>query len=199
MKCERCGKFKMKTYQFYVKRLCKECLTELGFVPEDIDKPEYRTQPWELISKGKAEVDRILDERRRTKVIKINLGDVEDPKVVKILNGLKKELDPDELYGGNSIKDLKEYMDEEPHHIYGGIDFDCEVEREGDKASVIIDGKKVAETDYIEEMSKGDTFLIVNGGKYRQIEMEFDYDTTYKNVSGEDDYWLMLKIVYIEN
>lgn len=190
MKCGRCGKFRLKTYKFYITDVCGKCLEELGFSPEDTMNPEYQYQPWDIISKGKAEADRLIDEKKRTKVLKINLGDVEDPKVERVLNGLKDGLFEYELFGGYTVEDLKEDLDEHQHHIYGGMDFDCEVKREGDKAIVLINGQKVAETEYKKEMDLGKSYLIVNGGKYRQV-------IDGRSCSGKDPYWLMLKVVYM--
>lgn len=199
MKCDICDWFKLKTYAVLGKRVCEKCLAKKGFTPEDIESSRYNWMSWDMISQGKDKVDEYLDEKDRTKVIKINLGDVDDPRIDKFLNSLKNNIDKEDLYGGMSLADLKEYYDEEPHHIYGGIDFDCEVKREGDRIGVYHKGFKVADTDYIEELDKYDceTYLIINGGKYRQIDIEEDYGTKYTNVSGEDPYWLMLKIVYI--
>ena len=195
MRCISCNKsigtlFMAEIHEGYI---CKKCLKDKGFTKKELQELPYWLQSWEYLKDGKEGVQKALDIKARTKTLKINLGDVEDPKIERILNSLKNELDPDELYGGYSIKDLKEYYDEEKHNIYGGIDFDCEVKREGDKASILINGQKVAETEYKKEMDLGKSYLIVNGGKFHQISI----GDSVENESGEEPYWLMLKVVYM--
>ena len=193
MRCICCNKsigtlFMVNIHEDYI---CKKCLKEKGFTKKEVEELPYWLQSWEYLKDGKEGVQRAMDINARTKTLKINLGDVEDPRVIKILNGLKADLDEGDLYGGYTVRELKECFDEDPHHIYGGIDFDCEVKREGDKAIILVNGQQVAETEYKEEMDLGKNYLIVNGGKYRQVIDDV-------NESGEDPYWMMLKIVYVK-
>ena len=193
MRCISCNKsigtlFMVRIHEGYI---CKKCLKDKGFTKKELQELPYWLQSWEYLKDGKEGVQRAMDIKARTKTLKINLGDVEDPKVERALNGLKDGLFEYELFGGYTIEDLKEDFDERKHHIYGGMDFDCEVKREGDKAIVLINGQQVAETEYKKEMDLGKNYLIVNGGKYRQV-------IDGKNCSGQDPYWLMLKIVYVK-
>lgn len=193
MRCICCNKsigtlFMVSIHEDYI---CKKCLKEKGFTKKELQELPYWLQSWEYLKDGKEGVQRAMDVKARTKTLKINLGDVEDPKVERVLNGLKDGLFEYELFGGYTIEDLKEDLDEHQHHIYGGMDFDCEVKREGDKAIALINGQQVAETEYKNEMDLGKNYLIVNGGKYRQV-------IDGKNCSGQDPYWLMLKIVYVK-
>lgn len=200
MNCAGCGKklgMFTKKHQVGVEYVCDDCLRGAGYSPEDLKDRRFQYTSWNRLSKGKAEIIKQIEreeyERTHTREIKRNLGDI-DPKIEKtVIKTAKDLIDSEDLYGGWTIASLKREDNEYKHTMFGGIDFDCELKEEGDKVAVYFEDIKVAETSDIPEIKKYDysSYLIINGGKYRQVE-------DGENVSGEDQTWLMLKIVYVE-
>ena len=200
MKCECCGKSIGLFNKVVIKDteyVCKDCFSKWGFTKEDLKTDRYRLKSWRFLQRGKAECDAMIDraeyEKTHTKVKKVVLGDVDDPKIEKILNAAKSLVDADELYGGWTDRELKEEENENRHHIYGGIDFDCEL-----KDGVYLEGERVADLPEIEELKEFDCtpYLIINGGKYKQL--VYDDDGECEIVKGTNPYWLMLKLVYVD-
>lgn len=201
MNCMNCNKklgmFAKKIKPRYDEVICEECLKSWGFTEADLKNPRYENSSYLFLKRGKEECDRIIDQREyekeHTKVKKVKLGSVDDPAVEKILNAAKNLVEKDELYGGYTNKELKEDLDEDIHHIYDGIDFPCEI-----KDGIYLDGKRVADLPDVEELKKYDcdTYLIILGGKFKQLVFD-DYDES-EIVQGEDDYWLMLKLIYVD-
>lgn len=200
MKCECCGKSIGLFNKVVIKDteyVCKDCFGKWGFTKEDLKTGRYRWKSWRFLQRGKAECEAMLDqeeyEKEHTKVKMVNLGDVEDPSVVKLLNRMKAFFEKDELFGGWSNKELKEDMNEYPHHIYEGLEFDCKV-----TDAVYLEGERVADLPDIEELKKFDCqpHLVINGGKYKKL--IFNDDGEYEVIKGEHPYWLMLKLIYVD-
>lgn len=203
MNCECCGTkiggiFGKKGVTIKsTEHICKDCLASWGFTEEDLKSDRYKLKSWLFLKRGKTECDAIIDRdeyiKTHTKEYKTNLGDVCDPKIQKYLEKTAKDqTDPEDLYGGWTIASLKREGNEYQHTIFGGIDFDCELKKENGMLGVYFEGTRVAETKYTDIFEKDhDSFLIINGGKYRKVE-------DGENVSGETPMWLMLKIVYVE-
>lgn len=203
MNCESCGNkigglFGKKGITVHnTEHICKDCLNSWGFTEEDLKTDRYRLKSWLFLRRGKEECEKILDRQEyvktHTKEYKTSLGDVTDSKLQKYIEKTAKDqTDPNDLYGGWTIASLKREGNEYPHTIFGGIDFDCELKKEDNKLGVYFEGVKVAETKYTDIVEKENSpYLIINGGKYRQVEDD-------ENVSGENQMWLMLKIVYVD-
>ena len=199
MKCEYCGKklglFNRVTIK-QTEHICKDHLAEWGFTSSDLKTDRYKWKSWRFLQKGKKECDAIFDReeyvRTHTREMIIKLGYVEDENIEKfITKTAKKDLDTDDLYGGWTIKEMKDYDDEGPHYIFEGIDFDCEIK----EWKVIFGGKPIADVTPPEIPYQYETYLNIDGGKYRKL--IFDGEKMVGH-SDEKLYWLQLKIVYVE-
>lgn len=206
MKCESCGKklglFGGKAVKLDDGSVCEECFGSWGFSKEDLRNERYKGKSWMFLRRGKAECDAILDEREydrtHTKEYKSAIYDLDEATEKKIIKAAKELTDTDDLYGGWTIRELKEAYNENKHHIFGGIDFDCELVEEGDGYQIIFEDIPLGTVrlDFLKDAKKYKAYLIVNGGKYRQVEFDADLEEA-ENVSDAEPYWFILKVVYV--
>ena len=174
MNCMNCNKklgmFAKKIKPRYDEVICEECLKSWGFTEADLKNPRYEGASYLFLKRGKEECDRIIDQREYEK---------EHTKVKKVKLGSVDDPAVEKIL--DAAKNLVE-KDE----LYGGY------------TNKDLNGKRVADLPDVEELKKYDcdTYLIILGGKFKQLVFD-DYDES-EIVQGEDDYWLMLKMIYVD-
>lgn len=210
--CEACGAkvglFGRKKVKLYSEVICEDCLKSWGYTQADLLNERYKYKSFRFLSRGKAEVDAIIDrdeyekEHTKTRRFYMELDENEDGKDLQKIAPKIMKMYADEPYGGFTNKDLKDsgYYDEK-YFQYDANALDCELRIEGDTVKVYCEGYHIGDVPealpILEAHPEAEHDIMFLGGKYKCLIYD-DYADKDVVETGEISYYAYMQLQWIE-